>query len=89
MRVIYNGDVWERSSGTHSAVEAHGGNVTLDGRVLLVAATRRLAVERALGQRLLEPGALHLVHVHRPHAYTISTQFNTGLMFRTLSLAKR
>ena len=49
-----------------------------------MSAARGLAVEGALGQRLLEPGALHLVHVHRPNACTHTKRTNKGLLFTTL-----
>lgn len=51
---------------SYSAVETHGGNVTLDGSIFLVAAAHWLAVEVTLSQWLLKARALHLVHMHRP-----------------------
>lgn len=52
----------------HSFAETHVGNVALDSCILLVAAAQSVAVEAALGQRLLKARALHLVHVNRPNA---------------------
>lgn len=59
---------------THPLLEAHGGDVTPDGRVLLVAATERLFVEEALGDGLLESRAHHFIHMHRAHTFKTQEQ---------------
>jgi len=59
---------------THSTVEAHGRNVTLDSSIFLVAAAHRLAVKVALGQRLFEARALHFIHVNRPDPCRCTTE---------------
>lgn len=60
--------------GTHSFVEAHGRNITLDCCIFFVAAAQSIAVEVALSQRLFKPGALHLVHVDWPNPWRETDQ---------------
>ena len=54
---------------TDPLLEAHSRDVTSDGCILLVAAAQRLLVEETLCDGFLKSWALHLVHVHRAHAW--------------------